>query len=59
VDSYGVVDFSSSQAYNPSVVCPEIADNRHRAKLPENQFNIALSRQNGKLINGCAACARR
>jgi hypothetical protein len=28
--------------------CPEIADNRHRAKLPENQSNIALSGQNGK-----------
>ena len=35
--------------------CPEIADNRHRAKLPENQSNIALSGQNGKLINGSAA----
>ena len=30
----------------------EIADNRHRAKLPENPANIALSGQNGKLING-------
>ena len=31
---------------------PEIADNRHRAKLPENPSNIALSGQNGLLING-------
>jgi len=30
----------------------EIADNRHRAKLPENPTNIVLSGQNGKLING-------
>ena len=28
--------------------CPEIADNRHRAKLPDNQPNIALSEQNGQ-----------
>jgi hypothetical protein len=30
----------------------EIADNKHGAKLPENPANIALSGQNGKLING-------
>jgi hypothetical protein len=30
----------------------EIADNTHRAKLPENPSNITLSRQNGKLISG-------
>jgi hypothetical protein len=48
------VDFASRQAYNPSRWCPQIADNRHRTKLPENQFNIALSWQNGKLINGSA-----
>jgi hypothetical protein len=30
----------------------EITDKRHRAKLPENPVNIALSGQNGKLING-------
>jgi hypothetical protein len=35
------VDFSSRQAYNPSRWCPEIADHRHRAKLPENQSNLA------------------
>jgi len=34
--------------------CPEIADNRHRAKLPENPSNIVLSGQNAKLINGSA-----
>jgi hypothetical protein len=33
---------------------PEIADNRHRAKLPENRPNITLSRQIVKLINGSA-----
>jgi hypothetical protein len=27
---------------------PEIADNKHRAKLPENRFNIALSGQKGQ-----------
>jgi len=32
----------------------EIADNRHRAKLPEKPTNIVLSGQNGKLINGWA-----
>jgi hypothetical protein len=26
--------------------------NKHRAKLPENYANIALSGQNGLLING-------
>jgi hypothetical protein len=31
---------------------PKSADHKHRAKLPENQFNIALSEQNGQLING-------
>jgi hypothetical protein len=31
-----------------------MADNRHWAKLPENPTNIALSGQNGKLINGSA-----
>ena len=31
---------------------PEIADNRHWAKLPKNPANIALSGQNGQLING-------
>ena len=30
----------------------ESADNQDRAKLPENPANIALSGQNGKLING-------
>jgi len=30
---------------------PRIADNRHPAKVPENQFIITLSGQNGKLIN--------
>ena len=34
---------------------PVIADNRHRAKLPKNPTNIALSGQNGRLINGWAA----
>jgi len=29
-----------------------IAANKHRAKLPENPTSIALSGQNGKLING-------
>jgi hypothetical protein len=33
---------------------PEMADNRHRAKLPENQANIALSGQKGQIINGSA-----
>ena len=31
---------------------PAIADNRHRAKLPENPTNIVLSGQKGQLING-------
>jgi hypothetical protein len=33
---------------------PEIADNRHRAKMPENHTNIVLSGQNGQLSNGSA-----
>jgi hypothetical protein len=32
--------------------CPEIADNRHRAKLLETQFNITLSGQICLIING-------
>jgi hypothetical protein len=28
--------------------CSKIADNRHRAKLPENLTNIALSGQNSQ-----------
>jgi hypothetical protein len=32
--------------------CPEIADNKHRTRLPENQLNIGLSLQIGRLING-------
>jgi hypothetical protein len=27
----------------PPCWCPEIADTEHRANLPENKFNIALS----------------
>ena len=30
----------------------ESADNRHRAKLPENPSNIVLSGQNGQIIHG-------
>jgi hypothetical protein len=30
----------------------EIADKKHRARLPEKQSNIVLSRQIGLLING-------
>jgi hypothetical protein len=33
------------------------AANKHRAKLPENPADIALSGQNGLLINGSAARA--
>jgi hypothetical protein len=36
----------------PPQWCPEIAANRQRAKVPENSANIALSGQNGKIING-------
>jgi len=39
--------------------CPEIADNWHGAKLPENPANIALSGQNGQLINGWTDPHRR
>jgi len=34
--------------------CSETTDNAHGAKLPENLANIALSGQNGTLINGSA-----
>jgi len=34
---------------------PAIVDNGYGAKLPENPTNIALSGQNGKLINGSAS----
>jgi len=34
--------------------CSEIADNRHRAKLPESSAYISLSGQDVKLINGSA-----
>jgi hypothetical protein len=37
---------------------PEIPDNGHRAKLPENPAIITLSGQNGKIINGYAALYR-
>ena len=36
----------------------EMADNSHRAKLPENLSNIRLSGQNGQIINGLAARLR-
>jgi hypothetical protein len=36
---------------------PEIADNRHRAKLPENPTIITLSGQKCQLINGSAPSA--
>jgi hypothetical protein len=36
----------------PPSCCLEIADNRYRAKLPENPVNIVLSAQNGWLIYG-------
>ena len=43
-------------AYEPAALPAwwwlEIADNRHRAKLPENQSNIALLGHNDMLING-------
>jgi hypothetical protein len=32
--------------------CPEIADNRHQAKLPEIQSDMALSGQIYLIING-------
>jgi hypothetical protein len=32
--------------------CPEIADNKHRAKPPEDQAKVALSEQNCQFING-------
>jgi hypothetical protein len=38
---------------------PEMADNRHRAKLPDNQANVALSGQKGKIINGWTDPHRR
>jgi hypothetical protein len=41
------IDFVLGQAYNPPW-CLEIAKNRHRAKLPENPTNIALSGPNGQ-----------
>jgi hypothetical protein len=31
---------------------PQLADKRHRAKMPENHINIAISWQKGKRING-------
>ena len=43
-----------SRHIRPPLWRPETADNRHGAKLLENPANIALSRQNGKLINGSA-----
>jgi hypothetical protein len=46
-----VIDFASSQAYNPTVVCPEIADNGHGAKLPENPMTIGLSGHDSQVIN--------
>jgi hypothetical protein len=38
--------------------CRKIADKWHRAKLPENPANIALSGQNGLLINGSVPAHR-
>jgi hypothetical protein len=54
-----VVDFLSRRHRRFAPWRPEIADNRHRAKLPENRSNITLSRQIVKLINGSAAIKRR
>jgi hypothetical protein len=39
----------------PLLWCPTSADKWHRAKLPENPANIALSGQKGLLINGYPA----
>jgi hypothetical protein len=36
--------------------CPEIADDKHRAKLPENQPNVALSRQTGQVNEWLGVC---
>ena len=41
-----VIGFSSKQAENPPVVVPEMADNRPRAKRPENPIIITLSGKN-------------
>ena len=47
------LDIASRQAYAfQSRLSPDMPDNRHRAKLPENPSIIALSGQNSKLING-------
>jgi hypothetical protein len=47
------VDCWSSQAYHGlRERCPEMVDNKHRAKLPENPTIIILSGQNCQLING-------
>jgi hypothetical protein len=35
--------------------CPEIADNRHRAKLPENPPKLAVSEHIGQFTNGWAS----
>ena len=36
---------------------PQLADNKHRSKPPENPATIALSGQNGTLINGSSGSA--
>jgi hypothetical protein len=48
IEEFGLWISRRARHMIPPWWCPEIADNGHRAKLPESQFNIALSGQNGK-----------
>jgi len=52
IEEFGLLTSRRGRHRIPPRWCPESADNRHRAKLPENRPNIALSGQNGKIING-------
>jgi hypothetical protein len=52
IEEFGLLTSHRGRHTIPPWWWPEIADNRHRAKLPENPTNIALSRQNSMLING-------
>jgi hypothetical protein len=59
IAEYGVSISRPGRHIILSWCCPKIADNRHRAKPPENQTNITLSGQNSQLINGFSGAPRR
>jgi hypothetical protein len=52
VKEFRLLIFSDIRHIRPLSSCGDGADNRCRAKRPENPAKMALSGQNNKLING-------